>query len=182
MHTRRLLLVGPSGSGKTTLAESLASRFSVPVIAMEEFRMRLNRNVPFVMHAGQQVRAYDHPVYFDANAISHKMLAQIRARRGFIVEGAHLLQYPAIAHMAADDIANIEVVYLDIPHAVTLERRRRNNKGTLHDESFALIGESETAKHVTPQKLMPGVRVLDATRPVAELLAAIVSPVRELCR
>lgn len=173
MTPRRILIVGPSGSGKTTLAAQLASQLALPLISMEDFRMRLNRNVPYVQLGTQQVRAYENPVYFDANAIWHKLQAAMRLGQGFIAEGAHLLRYPAIADMA--DKCDVEIFYLDVPHATSLERRKRNNKGTLHDESFALIGESETAKHVVPQKAMPGVTVLDGKLPIAELLAEIAS-------
>ena len=41
------------------------------------------------------------------------------------------------------------------------------------DESFALIGEQQTALHVAPQKLLRGVTVINATFPIVAIVGQI---------
>lgn len=171
---KRYLILGPSGSGKTTLARELADRLDLVLISMDDFRVKMVRNAPTVEVGGRKIRSYENPVAWDANAIWFKAQACIKSGMGFVIEGNHLLQYPRIA-----EIPDTERVYLDCDFATSIARRKQRNRGTAADESFAIIGEGETARWVVPQKAMPGVRVLDATRPTAELLAEIVSPVRE---
>lgn len=176
MNPRRIIIVGPSGGGKTALAEALARELGIPVISMDEYRVRSNRTPIMTEVAGRKVRNYEHPHYWDSNSVACKLRACIQAGAGFIAEGNHLLTYPAIAALAADESNGIELYYLDVPFAVSLERRTHRNRGTLADQAFAIIGEQETAKWVTPQKAIPGVRVLDGTALTTDTTATILQP------
>ncbi len=169
MTPRRIILVGPSGSGKSTVAEAVARNLGLPCISMDDFRIKM-RSL-YVLHRSQRVRTFESPELWDSNAISYKLRACIRANSGFVVEGNHLLHYPAVA-----SIADSERFYLDVPFKVSLARRKTRHRYLAADESFALIGEGETARYVWPQQALPGVMVLDGTKPVANIVSAILFP------
>lgn len=165
---RRIIIVGPSGSGKTTVAEVVARELGLPLVSMDAFRARGLRLQFYVDHAGQKVRNYEDPRMWDPNAIACKLRALITTGHGFVAEGNHLLRYPEIA-----GIPNAEWFYVDVPHAVSLARRKTRHRYLPADESFALIGEEQTKIQVEPQRHFPGVRVLDGTRPPADVAACI---------
>lgn len=165
---RRILIVGPSGSGKTSLAEALAVALGIPLISMDNFRAHGYSKVFTVEHKGRKIRNYEDPRMWDENAIACKLRWSVETGAGFIAEGNHLLMYPAIAALPG-----VERFYLDVPHAVSLARRRTRHRYLPADESFRLIGEAQTARHVAPQKHLPGVRVLDGTREPSVTLAEI---------
>jgi hypothetical protein len=148
------------------VGEADARELGVAFFSMDEFRAK---GMFYVQHAGKNVRNFEDPKLWDKNALSHKLRAAFA--KGFVCEGNHLLVYPQIAEL------NCERFYLDCDFATSLARRKTRNRGTAPDWSFAIVGESQTALHVTPQKTMPGVRVLDATRPAAELVGEILGAV-----
>lgn len=169
---RRIIIVGPSGSGKTTVAETVARELGLPLVSMDAFRAKGLRLQFFVEHAGQKVRNYEDPRMWDPNAIACKLRAVIAAGGGFVAEGNHLLRYPEIA-----GIPHVECFYIDVPHAVSLARRKTRHRYLPADESFALIGEEQTKIQVEPQRHFPGVRVLNGTRPPANVAADVLQPV-----
>jgi shikimate kinase len=154
---RRIVIVGPSGSGKTTLAQAVARELGVPVISMDDFRAK-RRAAILVAHGKEEVRTFEDPRLWDGNAIACKLRALIAQRSGFVAEGNHLLYYPEIR-----SLPDLELYYLDVPFQVSVARRRTRHRFSLADESFALIGESETARWVKPQTAARGIRVLDGT-------------------
>lgn len=172
MKPRRILLIGPSASGKTTVAQAIARELGLPVISMDDYRTKLMRSPQYVMHDGEKVRNYESIDNWDANAIQCKLRALCQNGMGFVAEGNHLLQYPAIAA-----IPDTERYYIDVPFAVSLARRKTRNRGIAPDWSFQKIGERMTAEIVAPQKAFPGVRVLDGTLPASEIARMILQPV-----
>lgn len=158
MTPRQILIIGPSGSGKTTVAEAVARELAVPFISMDHFRAKPKGAQYYVDHRGRKVRNYEDPRCWDGNAIACKLRACIQAGTGFVAEGLHLLAYPAIAALPIT-----ERYYLDVPHRVSVGRRKTRHRFLPADESFVLIGEAQTALHVTPQLAMPDVIRLDGT-------------------
>lgn len=163
---RRILLIGPSGAGKSTIGEIIARELSVPLISLDDFRIRGCKKHHYVEHEGKQIRSYLHPGCYDQNAIACKLMALVYAGSGFVAEGNHLLQYVQIAA-----IPEAERYYIDIPFGVSLDRRKSAHKALPWDESFAIIGDMETAQWVSPQLKMPGVVRLDG-RSAPEFTAA----------
>ncbi len=165
MNTRRIIIVGPSGSGKTTVADMVAASSGLPLISMDNFRTRGVRTTKyFVQHNGERVRNFEHPDLWDGNVIAFKLQALIRSGQGFVVEGNHLLHYPAIAAIEAT-----ERYYLHVDHAVSVKRRETRHRYSPADESFIRIGQSQTACWVEPQKQLPRVVVIDGSRGTGEL-------------
>lgn len=157
---RRIIIVGPSGSGKTTVAEAIARELKLPVVSMDDFRVRSHRgrSIPFVDHDGQKIRTYEDPMFWDGHAIGCKLRALVQAGSGFVAEGNHLLYYPEVRA-----IADTELYYLDVPFKVSVERRQTRHRHSPADESFALIGEHETQRWVAPQLAARGIIRLDGT-------------------
>lgn len=156
MNPRRILLVGPSGSGKTTVAALISRALGLPVVSMDDFRIRGIRHPPYVMVDGKQIRTYEDPRLWDGHAVACKLMALISAGNGFVAEGNHLLHYAPIAALP-----DTEHYYLDVPFGVSLDRRKTRHRYLPADESFALIGESETARWIAPQLSHPGIIRLD---------------------
>jgi shikimate kinase len=159
MNTRRIIIVGPSGSGKTTVAEAIARELNLPVVSMDDFRSKGKCVLQFyVDHRGKKVKNFEDPRLWDENAIACKLRACIQAGQGFVAEGNHLLAYPSIAA-----ILDTERYYLDVPHKVSVARRKTRHRYLPADESFILIGEEQTRLIVAPQLAMPDVIRLDGT-------------------
>lgn len=154
---RRILIIGPSGSGKTTVAQSVARELNLPLVSMDDFRRKMNNGFPTVLHNNKRVRTHEDPKSWDGHAIFHKLRALLAT--GFVAEGNHLLMYPQIAALEGT-----ERYYIDVPFAVSVERRKTRHRYLPADVSFNLIGEQETARVVAPQLAMPGVVKLDGTR------------------
>lgn len=169
--SRRIIICGPSGAGKTTIAEAVGRILNLPVLSMDNFRARKLR-YPTVKVGDHEIRTYESPECLDSNAITCKLKALLLTRGGFVAEGNHLLAYPVIA-----TIPGLECYYLDVPFAVSLERRKTRHCFLPADESFALIGEQETARHVVPQLQRPGIVRLDGTLPPEQSVGAILSTV-----
>lgn len=177
MNLRRIIIVGPSGSGTSSVGREVARELGVPLFSLDEFRARGKRNAPYLAVGGLRVRNFEHPDNWDGNALSFKMLACVRNHGGFVAEGNHLLVYPNVA-----SIAETERFYLDVPFKVSLERRKSRHRYLPADESFALIGEDQTRLWVWPQQALPGITILDGTKPVIETVAAILTPKSRLVR
>lgn len=163
---RCILIVGPSGSGKTTVAEIVARELGVPLISMDDFRVR--RRWPLYVDSAKKLRTFESPLLWDGRAIACKLRACIQAGSGFVTEGNHLLYYPEIAALP-----DVECFYLNVPFAVSLKRRQARHRGTEADRAFALVGESEIKRYVLPQRSVPGITVLDGTTHVANSVADI---------
>lgn len=157
---RRIIIVGPSGSGKTTVAEAIARELKLPVVSMDDFRVRnlRRRLLPLVEHAGQKIRTYEDPIFWDGHAIGCKLRALVQSGSGFVAEGNHLLHYPDVRA-----IPDTELYYLDVPFKVSVDRRKTRHRYSPADESFALIGEQETQRWVAPQLACRGIIRLDGT-------------------
>ena len=166
MTPRRILLVGPSSSGKTTVAEMVAHELGLPLVSLDDFIIRGSRKHHYVDHEGHQIRSYQNPACWDFHAFGCKLSALLYAGSGFVAEGNHLLHYPQVAA-----IPETERYYIDVPYGVSLDRRKSGHKFLPADESFAIIGEEETARWVAPQLKMPGVIRLDG-RASCEFTAA----------
>lgn len=158
MNPRRILIIGPSGSGKTTVAQAVARELRLPLISMDDYRAKRKAAQYFVEHHGRQVRNYEDVRMWDGNAIACKLRACIQAGSGFVAEGLHLLAYPEIAALPI-----AERYYLDVPHRISVARRKTRHRFLPADESFVLIGEQQTALHVAPQLALPDVIRLDGT-------------------
>lgn len=173
MTPRRIILVGPSGSGKTSVGRAVAQELGIAFLSMDDFRARKsNKTWKYVTVAGRHVRNFEDPSNWDCNAIAGRLLGLTRQNRGFVVEGNHLLQYPEIAALT-----ETERYYLDVSFDVSISRRTTRHRFLPADESFVLIGRSETRRWVEPQKDMPGIRVLDGLAPIQDTVRAIVQPV-----
>ncbi len=158
MNPRRIILIGPSGSGKTTVAQAVARELALPLISMDDYRAKPKSAQYFVEHRGQRVRNYEDVRCWDANAIACRLRASIQAGTGFVAEGLHLLAYPAVAALPIT-----ERYYLDVPHRVSVARRKTRHRFLPADESFVLIGEQQTALNVAPQLALLDVIRLDGT-------------------
>lgn len=173
MNPRRILLVGPSGSGKTTIGQIVSMAIGVPLLSMDDFRTRGVRSTKYWIAAGKEkIRNFEHPDLWDGRAIAMKLEALIRAGNGFVIEGNHLLHYPQIAALAP----RCDLFYLHVDHAMSVARRRTRHRYSPADESFIQIGEVETARWVVPQKLFPGIHVIDGTRSTGRLADRILNP------
>lgn len=153
---RRIIIIGPSGAGKSTVGEIVARELGVPLVSLDDFVIRGARKHQYVEHEGHQIRSYLNPACWDSNAFGCKLSALQFAGSGFVAEGNHLLHYPQIVA-----IPNTERYYLDVPFGTSLDRRKCRHKFLPADESFAIIGEEETARWVSPQLKAPGVVRLD---------------------
>lgn len=170
MKPRRIIIVGPSGSGKSTIGDMVAAGSGVPLLCMDDFRMRRSRMPKFVVQIGKRnVRNYEHPDLWDGRAIAMKLSALIIAGKGFVVEGNHLLYYPEIGALSE----GCELYYLHVDHATSVARRKTRHRYLPADESFMKIGEAETARWVIPQKNFPGMVVFDGSRSTGALAGAI---------
>lgn len=174
MIPHRIIIVGPSASGKSTVAEDVSTRLRLPIIHMDDFRIKAHRNQPRVKTKWGLVRSYEDPTMWDGHAIACKLRALVHSGSGFVVEGNHLLRYPEITALAM--LCYPVSFYIDVPFRVSLSRRKARHRHMMADESFALIGESETDRWVVPQKKMPGVTVIDGTMDAAAVVAAILQP------
>ena len=166
---RRILIVGPSGSGKTTVGQAVARELDVPLISMDDFRSRGVLRKFFVEHPSGRVRNYEDPRMWDGNAIACKLRAFARTGSGFVAEGNHLLYYPEIR-----TIPETELYYIDVPFEVSLARRKTRHRYLPADESYLLIGASETARWVSPQLAARGIVRLDGTESTHNTAQAII--------
>lgn len=166
--SRQIIIVGPSGSGKTTVAQAIARELGLPLISMDDFRIRKSNKVLFTARAGtQEVRSWENPGCWDGNAISSKLRAAHQLGVGYVAEGNHLLMYSGIAALDA------ERYYLHVPFKVSLQRRKTRHRFLPADESFKLIGESETLRWVAPQQDLPNVVLVDGDNPTYTLVQQI---------
>ena len=159
-----VLISGPSGSGKTTLAHKVGLKFGMPVLHLDDYFIRGAK--AFVDCAGARVRTFERPALYDGARLAADVGAQ---RHGCVVEGFCLFTYPEIT------VLNGFRFYLDVPFGECLARRNARKPQRPSDRSFRIVGESETAAFVLPQRNLPGIHVLDGTRGIEELAAAIAS-------
>lgn len=152
------MIAGPSASGKSTLAREVADRLGFRCLSLDD--MHIAGAKAYVETVRGQVRTYERPQLYDGDR-----LADIIRHRttDLVVEGFCLYTYPRLLSSVAWRF------YLDVPFDICARRRRARRPQRPSDESFALIGESENARIVLPQRHLPCVRILNGLRPTAEL-------------
>jgi hypothetical protein len=169
MNPRRLIIIGPSGSGKSTVAQAVARELRLPLISMDDYRAKPKSAQYFVEHRKKRVRNFEDPRCWDGNALACILRALIQGDLGFVAEGLHLLAYPEIAALPVT-----ERYYLDVPHRISVDRRKTRHRYLPADESFVLIGEEQTALNVAPQLALPDVIRLDGTASTYVLGSSII--------
>jgi cytidylate kinase len=135
MDFRRILIVGPSGSGKTTVARLVAGRLGLPLVSMDDFRIkgRLSVRLP----SGDNVRTFEHPALWDADRLAIRLFDCLETANGFVAEGNHLLHY-AIVRAIPDTLR----FYIDVPFEVSLQRRSTRGATphpTIHSPSLGQL-------------------------------------------
>lgn len=162
MKAHRILIAGPSCSGKTTLAVEYAKATGIQVFSLDSFRSRTKR---YVQINGVEWRDYENPDCWHGRAFAQMLATQ---QGPFIAEGTCLFRYREVI-----DWLDADRYYVDVPFAVSLERRRARARNKQADETFAATGENGLIRWVEPQKLIPYMRILDGLMPTAELLKII---------
>jgi shikimate kinase len=166
--TPKILIAGPSGSGKSTLATAIASELHVPLFSLDDVFIRRGRKI-FVETESGRVRSFEHPELYDGPLLA-KQLAGCTG--GFVAEGFCLFQYPEMLHIGALRC------FMDVPFDTCVARRAARRPARPSDVSFCRIGRMMDTAFVRPQAVIPGVRLIDGTRPIAVIAAEICAAVR----
>ena len=164
----QIQIAGPSASGKSTLARLAAEHLGLPVFCLDEFF--IPRPARYVSTPDGPVRNYEDPRSYDGA----RMARRIEESGGpAVAEGFCLFAYPEV--MAAPAVR----FYLDVPFPVCARRRSARSPARPSDRSFALIGKDESARHVEPQKHLPGVTVLNGMGLLGDNLEMVLAAYRQ---
>lgn len=159
-----VFIAGPSASGKSTLAKAVAEVLGARVMCLDDYFIPRARI--FVETPGGRIRTFERPELYDAG----RMARDVAAVNGAVVaEGFCLLGYGEFRAQ------NAVRVFVDLSFDICLARRLARRPVRPSDKSFRVIGESESATFVEPQRDIPGVVVLDGRRPTSELLRAVLA-------
>lgn len=162
--TRRIFIAGPSASGKSTLAKAVAARVGARRFCLDDYFIPRAR--VFVDTNGGPVRTFERPELYDAARLARHVAA---VPGPVVTEGFCLLGYPEFREQDALR------VYVDVPFDICLARRLARRPIRPSDQSFRIIGRSESAAFVEPQRKVPGVVVLDGRNSTDELVCAVLA-------
>jgi gluconokinase len=158
-----VVLMGVSGSGKTTVGLALAGRLGMPFIEADDLHPKSNREK---MAAGIPLTDDDRWPWLDAMG---ERMESVRREGHGVISTCSALKRIYRDRLRAKVTGPLLFVLLDSPRAV-LAARMASRKG--HFMPPALL-TSQLATLEKPAADETGVIVMDGTRPVAELAAAI---------
>jgi gluconokinase len=162
-----VVLMGVSGSGKTTVGQALAQRLEMPFIEADDLHPKSNRDK---MAAGIPLTDDDRWPWLDAMGTR---MEEIRREGHGVIATCSALKRSYRDRLRAKVNGPLLFVLLDSPKPV-LATRMAARKG--HFMPPALL-DSQLATLEKPSPGEPETLILDGTRPVAELVAAIAGAV-----
>jgi uridine kinase len=165
-----ILIAGPSASGKTTLAKQVASSLGSDYLSLDNYY--LPEETALVDTEKGRIRSFEQPHLYDGAHLAKHIEKHVNTGRGVVAEGFVLLAYPEIMALPAIRF------YLEVSFATCRERRLKRFPRRRSDEAFKMIGESENARFVLPQRALPGVHSLDGTFSVEKLMSMVLNIVR----
>ena len=163
-----IVLMGVSGSGKTTVGEALAARLAMPFVEADALHPKANRDK---MSAGIPLTDDDRWPWLD---IVGARIEEVRREGHGVVATCSALKRVYRDRLRAKVTGPLLFVLLDSPPDV-LAGRMANRKG--HFMPPALL-TSQLATLEKPMPDEPAMLVVDGTRPVTELVAAIAEKLR----
>ena len=173
---RVVVLIGPTGSGKTTQAAFLQKRYGLPTISADEL----------IKQHPEALKKYRTPG-IDAgvpqsspalNDLVKERITQIDAKKGFVLDG-----YPATKDQADHLEAMVKelglpsptIIVLDIPDKTARQRDKKRGRSddTPEQVERRLKDYHREMDFVRTYYPDANIRVVDGTKPVAEVSKAI---------
>ncbi len=158
-----VVIMGVSGSGKTTVGEALAARLAMPFVEADALHPKVNRDK---MTAGIPLTDDDRWPWLDTVGAR---IEDVRREGHGVIATCSALKRVYRDRLRAKVTGPLLFVLLDSPQDV-LAGRMANRKGHFMPPALLI---SQLATLEKPMLGEPGMLVVDGTRPVAELVAAI---------
>ena len=174
-------IAGPSASGKSTVAYRLAKDLGAHLISLDDLWIRGSDHPLVNGHP-----SYERPEQYDGAAGARAAHAARHAhpKRPVIIEGFLAFTYPEV--VAACD----RMVFVDVPEEVIVARRQARilqrglpqagSKDERVEAAWRHNGIIEWRRFGASQKGVPGVCVVDGTRPIDEVVAAAAAEIQDL--
>jgi len=172
-------IAGPSCSGKSSISEIVAANLGMDLMHLDG-RWISGSEKPIV--AG--FPSYEQPHQYDGASLLAEMQAAQTAGRDIIVEGFLLFAYPEILALCDHRF------FIEVDHDELVRRRvARTAAGgnvtwgaiaadSTVDKGWLAHGREEWQQWGAPQASLPGVVVIDGSRPVAESARDVVEMIR----
>jgi hypothetical protein len=172
-------IAGPSCSGKSTVASQVAHALSGTLLHLDG-RWVSGALKPVV--SGH--RSYERPHQYDGASLLRDALEALGRNPPVVIEGFLLFCYPGIAEACTHRF------FLGVPHRELVARRRTRataggdaawgpcgGRNPDADTAWLAHGREEWERFGAPQASIPGMHVIDASRPASQATSSVMATI-----